>query len=127
MILDEDIPVDFTEYFTESEDEEECELKKPWTTRGLPLRHTCTPCETAVSHADTLETKDKENPVPPDESRCEEESILNGTSESSYDGDTSTQANDVTTKYTPRRRKLRHKFPPILRTAYYGRKRLMGA
>ena len=69
VILDEDIPVDFTEYFSGSEDEEECELKKPWATGGLPQRHTCTPRETAVSHADTRETEDKDTPVPSDKSR----------------------------------------------------------
>ena len=36
VILDKDIPIDFTEYFTESEEEEEYELKKPWIAGGLP-------------------------------------------------------------------------------------------
>ena len=62
----------------------------------------------------------------PTESRCEEDSILNGTVESAYGRDTSTQANDVTTEHTPQKRRLRCKFSPILRTAYYSWKRLMG-
>ena len=53
-----------------------------------------------------------------------ENSILNGTSESAYKGDISTYAMD-TTLNTKRRKKVRkHKFAPILRTAYYGCKRL---
>merc|ERR1712240_865140 len=60
------------------------------------------------------------------DSRCEEESFLNGTSESAYEGDTSTHANDVTIDSTKRKRAMRRRLAPILRTAYYGRKRLMG-
>ena len=105
VILDKDIPVDFTEYFTESEDEEKCELKKIWAAGGLPQKHTHTPRETVVSHAATRDVSDKDTPIPTDESRCEEDSILNGTSESTYDGDTSTQANDVTTEHTPRKKR----------------------
>merc|ERR1712082_441780 len=53
-------------------------------------------------------------------------SFLNGTSESAYEGDTSTHANDVTIDSTKRKRAMRCRLAPILRTAYYGRKRLMG-
>ena len=124
VILDKDIPVDFTEYFTKSEDEEECELKKPWAAGRLTQRGGHTPHEPEMSHADTGEVDNKDTLIPADESRCGEVSILNGTSKSAYDADTSTQANDVTTEYTPRKRRLRRKFPPILRTSYYRWKRL---
>ena len=73
-----------------------------------------------MSHANTREVNDKDTPIPADESRWEEDSILNRTSESAYNGDTSTQANDVTIERTPRKRTLRRKLSPILRTAYYG-------
>merc|ERR1712240_733501 len=60
------------------------------------------------------------------DSRCEEKSFLNGTSESAYEGDTSTHANDVTIDSTKRKRVMRRRLASILRTVYYGRKRLMG-
>ena len=53
-----------------------------------------------------------------------ENSILNSTYESAYKGDISTYAMD-TAFDTKRPKKMRkHKFTPILRIAYYGRKRL---
>ena len=58
MILDEDIPVDFTKYFTDSEDEEECDLKKPWADGGLIQKDGSISHEPEMSHADTGEVND---------------------------------------------------------------------
>ena len=74
--------VDFTEYFTDSEEEEECELKKPWAAGGLTQKGGYTPHEPEMSHANTGEVDNKDTPIPADESKCGEDSILNGTSES---------------------------------------------
>merc|ERR1712112_130692 len=46
--------------------------------------------------------------------------------QSAYEGDTSTHANDVTIDSTKQKRAMRRRLAPILRTAYYRRKRLMG-
>ena len=90
VVLDEDIPVDFTEYFTDSEEEEEGDLKKPWADGRLIQKDGSTSHVSDVSHANTGEVNYIDTPNLADESRCEEDLVLNGTSDSAYDGDTST-------------------------------------
>merc|ERR1712082_280574 len=85
-----------------------------------------TPHDSGLSYTDTGDEINTDTPNIANDSRCEEESFLNGTSESAYEGDTSTHANDVTIDSTKQKRAMRHRLAPILRTAYYGRKRLMG-
>ena len=72
--------------------------------------------------------QEEENSIhlPNDVTDCDinDNSILNGTSESAYEGDISTYATDTTLDTKRHKRLKKQNLAPILRTAYYGRKRL---
>ena len=108
-----------TEYFTDSDKEEEGDIKKPWADGRYTPEDGITPHDSGLSYTGTGDEINTDTPNIANDSRCKEESFLNGTSESAH-------ANDVTIDSTRRKRAMRRRLAPILRTAYYGHKRLMG-
>ena len=124
VILDHDVNLNLTEYFTESNEEEEEDVKQPW----LYKQQTSSDCVLSQDLEIYYSDQEEENSIhlPNDVTDCDinDNSILNGTSESAYEGDISTYATDTTLDTKRRKRIKNHNFAPILRTAYYGRKRL---
>ena len=124
VILNHDVNLDLTEYFTESDEEEEEDVKQPW----LYKQQTSSDCVPSQDLEIYYSDQEEENSIylPNDVTNCDinNNSILNCTSESAYKGDISTYAMDTTLDTKRRKRIKKHNFAPILRTAYYGRKRL---
>ena len=122
MILDKDVAVDFTEYFTDSQDDDEGDGKKPWVDGQYTPTDMGTPQDPELYYSDTGEKNNIEILNITVDGENKENSILNGTSESAYKGNVSTHAIDTTVYTALQKKTRRQKLAPILRTAYYGRK-----
>lgn len=122
--LDHDEDLDITEYFTESEDEvmDDSEWLEKYTQFST---------ESEFFYSDNKAESDGEGH---DEITClsiiednDTDMTIDITSESAYEGDTSTQAINASLLFdTKQTRKMkRNNLTPVLRRSYYGRKRLM--
>ena len=126
MILDEDVEVDFTEYFTDSEDEDEGDAKNPWVYGQYTQVDTDMPQDPELYYSDIEEEDDTQPQNITADVGISDHSTLNWTTESAYKGDVSTHATDTTIDRVIRKKTRKRKLPPILRAAYYRRKRLLG-
>ena len=126
VILDKDVEVNFTEYFTDSEDKDKGDKKKPWVHDQYTLVDMDIPQNPELDYSNAEEEGDTQPLNITVDAENKENLILDGTSESAYEGDISTHATDTTVDGALRRKTRRRKLAPILRTAYYGCKRLMG-
>ena len=108
VILDHDVDLDLTEYFTESDEEEEEDMKQPW----LYKQQTSSDCVPSQDLEIYYSDQEEENSIhlPNDVTDCDinDNSILNGTSESAYKGDISTYATDTTLDIKRHRRIKKH-------------------
>ena len=94
VILDHDVNLNLTEYFTESDEEEE-DVKQPW----LYKQQTSSDCVLSQDLEIYYSDQEEENSIhlPNDVTDCDinNNSILNSTSESAYKVDISTYATDT--------------------------------
>ena len=89
VILDQDIDVDFTEYFTDSEDEDEGDGGKPWVPDQYAQVDMDIPHDPEELYYSDIEEEGDTQPLNiTADAETEENSTLNGTSESAYEGDT---------------------------------------
>ena len=126
MILDKDFKVDFTEYFTDSEEEDKGDLKKPWAYNQYTQAVSDTPKDPEMYYPDIEEEVNTQPLNITTDIIINDESTLNGMTGSAYEGDISTQTTDTTVDRMVPKKTRKRKLAPILRTAYYGRKRLLG-
>ena len=95
VILDHDINLNLTEYFTESDEEEEEDVKQPW----LYKQQTSSDCVLSQDLEIYYSDQEEENSIhllnDVTDFDINDNSILNGTSESAYKGDISTYATNT--------------------------------
>ena len=107
VILNKDVAVNFTEYFTDSKDEDEGDGKKPWVDGQYTPADMGTPQDPELYHSDTGEENNTEILNITADAENKENSILNGTSESAYKCNIFTHAIDTTVDKASRKKTRR--------------------
>ena len=125
VILDHDVDLDLTEYFTESKDKQEDDPKQPREYKQPISPSPKTSPKVKIFYSDCKEDTHETDDYDTSNGDFNGSSTFNLISKSAYEGDISTYAMN-TSLDTKRRKKLKkHKLAPILRMSYYGQKRLM--